>query len=233
MECVAAVDVGEDGGGDRGAGGTGGLDGAPGICGGGRGGGNSGAVLVVVAGGGGGPVFVVVVGVPETGLKGVFRIFATNGLAGVLGAGTLGAGTLGAGTLGAGTLGAGTLGAGTLGAGTLGAGTLGAGTLGAGTLGGSGGGVLVEIGGGGGGGKAGDEGFLGITGGCGGCCGLVTGGFGIAGRLVVGMLGAETVGGFGFDPSDSDRYGEFLLAPVSTPPRLRSFGIPAAKSPPS
>ena len=157
----------------------------------------------MVAGGGGGPVFVVVVGVPETGLKGVFRIFATNGLAGVLGAGTLGAGTLGAGTLGAGT------------------------------LGGSGGGVLVEIGGGGGGGKAGDEGFLGITGGCGGCCGLVTGGFGIAGRLVVGMLGAETVGGFGFDPSDSDRYGEFLLAPVSTPPRLRSFGIPAAKSPPS
>lgn len=65
-----------------------------------------------------------------------------------------------------------------------------------------------------------------VDGGCGG--GRVTGGFGAAGGL-----GADATGGFGLVLSESERYGESRLAPVSTPPRLRNLGIPPAKSPPS
>lgn len=48
-----------------------------------------------------------------------------------------------------------------------------------------------------------------------------------------GGFGAGAAGALGRELSDSGIYGESRLAPVSTPPRLRSFGIPAAKSPPS
>lgn len=60
---------------------------------------------------------------------------------------------------------------------------------------------------------------------------------GSGGGRAPGGLGA--VGGFGADAAGglgalSETYGEScLLAPVSTPPRLRSLGIPPAKSPPS
>lgn len=56
-----------------------------------------------------------------------------------------------------------------------------------------------------------------------------------AGGRAAGTLGADETGGLGGrDVSESDKYGEAsLLAPVSTPPRLRSLGIPPAKSPPS
>jgi hypothetical protein len=49
----------------------------------------------------------------------------------------------------------------------------------------------------------------------------------------IGGFGAEAVGALGRVASDSDRYAASRLAPVSTPPRLRSFGMPPAKSPPS
>lgn len=47
-----------------------------------------------------------------------------------------------------------------------------------------------------------------------------------------GGFGADATGGFGGEPS-SERYGESLFAPVSTPPRLRNLGIPPANRPPS
>lgn len=55
--------------------------------------------------------------------------------------------------------------------------------------------------------------------------GRAPGGLGAAGGFGAGAAG-------GFVP-ESERYGESRLAPVSTPPRLRNFGIPPAKSPPS
>lgn len=58
--------------------------------------------------------------------------------------------------------------------------------------------------------------------------GRVPGGLGAAGSF-----GADATGGFGRTLSESDRYGESRLAPVSTPPRLRNLGIPPAKRPPS
>lgn len=51
------------------------------------------------------------------------------------------------------------------------------------------------------------------------------------GRGAEGGLGAGAVGGRVLSPSDM--YDESRLAPVSTPPRLRSFGIPPAKRPPN
>lgn len=71
----------------------------------------------------------------------------------------------------------------------------------------------------------------GLTGGAGEDSELGGGGGGRA----PGGLGADATGGFGGGraPSVSERYGESRLAPVSTPPRLRSLGIPPAKSPPS
>ena len=51
-----------------------------------------------------------------------------------------------------------------------------------------------------------------------------------------GGFGAEFIGGRGAelrDVSGSDKYGEWLSAPVSTPPAFRSFGIPPANKPPS
>lgn len=54
-----------------------------------------------------------------------------------------------------------------------------------------------------------------------------------------GGFGAEAAGGLGADErcdvSGSERYGEWLSAPVSTPPPpvFRSFGMPPAKMPPS
>lgn len=68
----------------------------------------------------------------------------------------------------------------------------------------------------------------GLTGGAGGAS--VEGGGG--GRFA-GIFGADPTGGLGGrEVSESDRYGEAsLLAPVSTPPRLRSLGMPPAKSP--
>lgn len=73
----------------------------------------------------------------------------------------------------------------------------------------------------------------GLIGGAGGKS--VVGGGG--GGLAPGGLGA--VGGFGADAaggrraSPSDMYGESRPAPVSTPPRLRNFGIPPANMPPN
>lgn len=61
-----------------------------------------------------------------------------------------------------------------------------------------------------------------------------TGGAGVGGSP--GGFGADAEGGFGaedFDDSGSDRYDESRLAPVSTPPRDRSFGMPPARIPPS
>lgn len=55
--------------------------------------------------------------------------------------------------------------------------------------------------------------------------GRAPGGLGAAGGFGAGAAG-------GFVP-ESERYGESRFAPVSTPPRLRNFGIPPAKSPPS
>jgi hypothetical protein len=72
-----------------------------------------------------------------------------------------------------------------------------------------------------------------LTGGAGGDS--VDGGGG--GGLAPGGLGA--VGGFGAGAaggrraSPSDMYDDSRLAPVSTPPRLRSFGIPPANKPPN
>lgn len=48
-----------------------------------------------------------------------------------------------------------------------------------------------------------------------------------------GGLGAALVVALGRVDSESDMYEESLLAPVSIPPRLRSFGIPPAKRPPN
>jgi hypothetical protein len=56
--------------------------------------------------------------------------------------------------------------------------------------------------------------------------GLAPGGFGAAGGL-----GADAIGGWRTSPSDI--YGESRPAPVSTPPRLRNFGIPPANIPPN
>jgi hypothetical protein len=70
----------------------------------------------------------------------------------------------------------------------------------------------------------------GLTGGAGGAS--VEGG---GGGGTPGTLGADATGGLGTrDVSESDRYGDASrLAPVSTPPRLRSLGIPPANSPAS
>lgn len=57
---------------------------------------------------------------------------------------------------------------------------------------------------------------------------------GIGGAIPPGGFGAEARGGFGAelrDVSGSERYGELLSAPVSTPPAFRSLGMPPAKSP--
>lgn len=74
----------------------------------------------------------------------------------------------------------------------------------------------------------------GFTGGGGGE--FVAGGGG--GGLAPGSLGTDGAlkdGALGREASESERYGESsLFAPVFTPPpRLRSFGIPPAKRPPS
>lgn len=58
--------------------------------------------------------------------------------------------------------------------------------------------------------------------------GRAPGGLGAAGGF-----GAGAAEGFAPEWSESVRYGESRLAPVSTPPRLRNFGIPPAKRPPS
>jgi hypothetical protein len=57
---------------------------------------------------------------------------------------------------------------------------------------------------------------------------------GSLGAPIVGF-GADPVGGLGREASESERYDDdSRLAPVSTPPpRLRNFGIPPAKRPPS
>ena len=64
---------------------------------------------------------------------------------------------------------------------------------------------------------------------------------GSGGGRAPGGLGAAPTGGFGADAvvarglvaSESDKYEESLFAPVSTPPRLRSFGMPPANRPPN
>lgn len=54
------------------------------------------------------------------------------------------------------------------------------------------------------------------------------------GAPVDGFSGAPVVGGFGREASESERYDASRAAPVSTPPpRLRSFGMPPEKRPPS
>lgn len=58
-------------------------------------------------------------------------------------------------------------------------------------------------------------------------------GGGGGGRAPGGLGAAGGLGADATEPSFSERYGESRLAPVSTPPRLRSLGIPAANSPPS
>jgi hypothetical protein len=49
----------------------------------------------------------------------------------------------------------------------------------------------------------------------------------------VGGFGADTAGGLGRVASESDRYAASRFAPVFTPPRLRSFGMPPANRPPN
>lgn len=65
---------------------------------------------------------------------------------------------------------------------------------------------------------------------------------GTGGGRAPGGLGAAPAGGLGTDvvvargrtDSESERYdASFLFAPVSTPPRLRSLGIPPANKPPN
>lgn len=58
-------------------------------------------------------------------------------------------------------------------------------------------------------------------------------GGGGGGRAIGGLGAAGGLGADGTGPSLSERYVESRLAPVSTPPRLRSLGIPPANSPPS
>lgn len=56
---------------------------------------------------------------------------------------------------------------------------------------------------------------------------------GTGGGRAVGGFGADAAGGSGRVASESDRYAASRFAPVSTPPRLRSFGMPPANKPPS
>ena len=65
----------------------------------------------------------------------------------------------------------------------------------------------------------------------GGCGGVARGTAGASEDLLAGFVGG--LGTAVLEVSESDRYGEALSAPVSTPPALRSFGIPPANIPPS